>query len=473
MPPEIKCPRPQRPRKRSLDVSDSAAPRPTKRQHILPSPPTPDNSDKAPRPSVFQTAPLTPPNLPRLSKHSCEEAGPAWSRALQENRIDIWLAGTTPLRANSCPPQLGDVDPYVISGLGEQAEQGEGAEEQRPLLEALQKMSQTQKQNCGGASVASVASGRSSRPATSHTDYRKTLRNNGILFDHTGGMIPPQLRSFLDSKILLERSTTLSSEAIGDAVQTTVDIADSPEGNVYDLINTATLPVKRSDVGRGGNTPWATEGLPRNKDYEYPLATAKADVHCGYVTGQRSTWTARENTVIDYRAARRRTQPAKGNALPYLVLELKSEATGGTLWQAENQAAGSGACCVNAARWLLREANPSEEPSVVDTIAFSACVNHRHVVWHVHWYSAENGQQYMSWIATHDTIRQVQQCNHLTLNILDHCQGARQTKLRGALVPLNPIPDHWKQARPASAMNSQAAGEINEDVGSNKSQRTE
>ena len=84
-------------------------------------------------------------------------------------------------------------------------------------------------------------------------------------------MIPPELRSFLDSKILSERSTKLSPEAIADAVQTAVDIADSPEGNVYDLITTGTLPsnVLTSDVAvippgllkayqetKSTNTPW-------------------------------------------------------------------------------------------------------------------------------------------------------------------------------------------------------------------------
>ena len=439
-----------------------ATPQPTKRRHVPANPPTPDYSLDQPS---LQTASPIPPEYPRLSKTSHEDTTPVWSR-IHENSIDNWLAGITPHRAKSCPPRFEGSDPHVTSNSSKQAEQGEGAEEQRPLLDVLQEMSQTNKQTIGGSSV---VSDRSSRPTTSHADYRGTLRNNGVILDHTGAMIPSELRSFLDSKILTERSMKLLPEAIADAVQTALNIADSAEGNVYDLVNTATLPIKRSDVGRGGNTPWATEGLPRNEEYGIPLAAAKADSHCGYPIDQRSTWTAKENAVIDHRVARRLTQPARGNSLPYLVLELKSEATGGTLWQAENQAAGSGACCVNAARWLLREANPSQEPSVVETIAFSACLSHRQVIWHVHWYRAADGQQYMSWIATHDTIRQVQPCNHLTLNILDHGQGDRQTKLRAALARLHPIPNHWKQARPASAMNSQAAGEDNEDVGSNKS----
>ena len=426
---EIECPRPQKPLKRSFDEDDSAPLPPTKRRHTSATPPTP----------ILQT-------VPRLSKPACEEGTSARALAPQENRVQAWLAETIaeapPDRATSCPPRLqGNIKPPATSNP---------AVDQGPLLEVLQRMSRAQWQGFGRGAA---ASSRYSRPATSNVDYRTTLWNNGIGFDLTGEKIPLELRNFLDSKILQRRSTNLSPEAITDAVQIAVDIAGQPESNVYDLIHTATLSIKRSDVQRGGNTPWARDGLPRNVDWAYPLATAKPDVHCGYATGQRSTWTARENTIINHAAAKGLTHPAKVNCFPYLVLELKSEAMGGTLWQVENQAAGSGASCVNAARWLFQEANPSQEPSVVDTMALSACVTHRQVVWHVHWYSAEERQHYMSWIATHDTIRQVQECDHLTLNFLDHCKGDRQTKLRGALVALDPIPDHWKQARPASAMD--------------------
>ena len=423
--------------KRHHDASEAIASQRTSHRQQVPSKfPTPEYfPGTAPRQSVLQNSPPTPPDLQPPSESSSREAAPAW---IQSSRVDNWLDETTPYRARSCPLQFDGSDLHVVSDP-----------EQRPLLEVLQEMS---------------------RPTTSQTNYRKTLRNNGVIMDHTAAMIPPQLRSFLDLKILKERSTRLSSQAITDAMQTAIDIADSPEANMYDLFDTATLPIKRHDVGRGGNTPWASEGLPRNEDYPNPLATAKADSHCGYPIDQRSMWTARENAVIDHPAAIRLTQPAKGNSFPYLVLELKSEAMGGTLWQAENQAAGSGACCVNAARWILREASFSQEPSVVDTVAFSACVSHRQVVWHVHWFSAENGQYYMSWIATYDTLRNIQQCNDLTLNIFDHCQGERQANLRGALLRLYPIPNHWKQARPASAMSLRIAGEDIEDIGSNKSQ---
>ena len=60
----------------------------------------------------------------------------------------------------------------------------------------------------------------------------------------------------------------------------------------------------------------------------------------------------------------------------------------------------------------------------------------------------------MSWIATFDTIRQVQQCNHAIQNVFDHRLGVRQTKIREALALLKPFPEHWERARPAGEMDS-------------------
>ncbi|KAI4169336.1 MAG: hypothetical protein LQ346_008974 [Caloplaca aetnensis] len=247
-----------------------------------------------------------------------------------------------------------------------------------------------------GPGAGSSTSGRNARSVTSHPDYRSTLRNNGIYIDHTGVKIPQELREFLDSNILKQQSDPLTPDAIAEAVNTAIEIADSPKSNIYDLNGTAMLPIKRSDVGRGGNIPWYTDTLPKIKAYGIPPAQPKPDIHCGYLMGQRSTWTIEENAVIDHQQAKKITQPAKGNCFPFFVFELKSEAMGGTLWQAENQAAGSGACCVNIKRWIFREAYGNDDQPVIDSIAFSACVTHREVVFYVYHYSAEEKRFYMS-----------------------------------------------------------------------------
>ena len=152
---------------------------------------------------------------------------------------------------------------------------------------------------------------------------------------------------------------------------------------------------------------------------------------------------------------------------------MKSEAMGGTLWHAENQAAGSAACCVNAIRWIFREAYKSENQPITDTISFSVCVTYRLLVFHVHWYSPAENRHYMSWIATFETMRHVQRCNDVVHNIFDYGLGVRQTKIRDALALLYPVPEHWKQARAASVMISPATGGDDQDGGSNKSQRLE
>ncbi|ERF72002.1 hypothetical protein EPUS_09326 [Endocarpon pusillum Z07020] len=471
MPLNIECPEPQRLLKRFLDESDSECPQPTKRQQLSPTPPAADHKD--PQPSSLKAPPPTPTEPSPLStpskKPGSKDVDPAPASAPRRGRVDDWIAKGPLPRPSSAPPRLSCIDPPVIPDplvIPYPPVVPYPGEEQRPLLEVLKEMSQSQ--SCGRGSA---TPGRNSRSATPHPDYRSILRNNGVFIDQTGAKIPQELRSLLDSAILNERSSSLSPEAIAEAVSTAVEVADSPEGNIYDLTGTAMLPIKRSDVGRGGNTLWYTDGLPRKQAYDTPLAKPKPDVHCGYLTGQRSDWTIEENAVIDHQRATRITQPAKGNSFPFFIFEMKSEAMGGTIWQAENQAAGSGACCVSAMRWLYREAYAAEDQPIVDSIAFSACVTHREVAFHVHHYSQAEARYYMSSIGTFQTVREVQACNNLVRNIFEHGLETRQKKTREALKQLYPFPQHWKKTRPAAVLDSQAADANDDQERSSKRQR--
>ena len=124
-------------------------------------------------------------------------------------------------------------------------------------------------------------------------------------------------------------------------------------------------------------------------------------------------------------------------------------------------------------RWIYREAYGSRQQPVTDTISFSACVTHREVVFHVHWYCAADERNIMSWIATCETMRDVQRSNHIVNNIFDHCLGPRQTKVRDALALLFPIPEYWKLARPADSMDDSQTpgGEEDQTAGSHKTPR--
>lgn len=473
----------KRPRPCSFDGCESEASRPIKRHRQQPSIAAAPNHplDRSSRPSRSEPAPLTPPESSQYLNKSCFRDKVPLPETSTNCHIEAWLEGVRPrrnslpcrreyedsdtdieqrpsARRNSCPPRTENSGPDIGKG-------------QRPLMTVLQQMSRSdsRKQNLGAGSVSSA---RSSSESTSHADYRKILRNNGVHIDYTGVRIPEELRGFLDLHILKERSTKLSAEAISRAVETALKTADDPEYNIYNLTNTAMFPIKRPDIGCGGNTPWLSDALPRNTIYPASLAAPKADIHLGYLTDQDSDWQVAENAVIDHRVAKRLTQPAKGNCFPFCLFELKSEAMGSNLWQAENQAAGGGASCVNIMCWLFREAYGSDVQSVIDTIAFSVCVTHRLTVFNVHFYMPKEKKHYMSRIATCDPLCQVEKSSHLVENILEHCLGERQRKVREALARLYPFPEHWKNSRPASAMEWQ---DSTTDVGdaSNKHQRTE
>ena len=271
-----------------LDQCDYESLRPTKhRQQLPPSPPTSSHSpDKVPRLSHPQNAPLTSQEpLQSPKKRRWEEDNCAPYSDSKKRRIEDWIRSTRSRREN-CPPRIELKDPVTEKGQYASAprdscpprletndlDAGRGS---RPLLEVLQEMSQSQSQSQSqkqSLGAGSVTSGRNARSTTSHLDYRSILRNNCVHIDHTGERIPPELRAFLDSSIIKQQSEPLSPEAIAEAVKAAIEIADSPESNIYDLTGTALLPVKRSDVGRAGNTPWHTDTLPKTDAYDIPLA---------------------------------------------------------------------------------------------------------------------------------------------------------------------------------------------------------
>lgn len=428
-------PGPKRPLKRTRELEDRVVERaPASKRQQLPTPPT----------CIVSTQPVSGLSLKRF----LEKIDPDRS-STSKRSIHNWLETVPAIhRTKSAPACLTgqralatiDADDYQHSNF-------EPFQDIPPsrLLDMPQLKGQS-----------SVGSGQSSWPPTCSPIYRSILRNNGVRIDHTGDEIPKELREFLDTEILRRPTSKISPEEASTTINTASNMADSAD--IRDLIGTAMFPVKRFDVGRGGNTPWSTDAMPRSTQYPHSLATPKPDVHIGYPTDMQSNWTSDENAVVDHRVATPYTRPARGNSFPFLVFELKSEAAGGTLWQAENQAAGSGAHCVNSMRWFLREVYPSTTQSVLATVAFTVAVTHREAIYHVHFYSEEKAMNYMSWIGTFSTLHEadIQRSNDTTENILEYGLGARQLRIRGALGDMWPCLERWKPSRPASVLDPQA-----------------
>lgn len=440
-------------RVREVDGSDVES-TPTSKRHRLPTPSPSDHRLDEPlaSPSLVPEHPQPASSL----KRSWEIVDDSACAPASKRPIYSWLQTGHLYGATSAPPQLtGERTPATAAEDDYQCPLFDSLHEvpQSPSLN----MSQPQGQSFDGKSVSST---QSSKLTTSKAMYRGILRNNGIRIDHTGEKIPEDLRKFVDMDILKERGSKLSVEDLAATVDTAVNIADNAKGNIYDLIGTAMFPIKRHDIGRGGNTLWTTGALPKSTQYSYSLATPKPDIHIGYLTDMQSTWRVSENAVVDHRAAVPYTRPARGNCFPFIAYELKSEAAGGTLWQAENQAAGSGSHCVNSMRWFFREAYPSKRLSLLDTVAFTVVATHREAVYHVHFYSEEEQTFHMSYIGAFSTVSHadIQRSNDITKNILEHGLGTRQKKIRAALGDMGPCLERWKQSRPASVLDSPACG---------------
>ncbi|KAK5215284.1 hypothetical protein LTR72_011654 [Exophiala xenobiotica] len=283
--------------------------------------------------------------------------------------------------------------------------------------------------------------------------------------------IPADLRDFASTNILKRRgSPQLADEAVSKVIDIAEELADSTEGPTAKLLRTDMFPLERPGVAEGGNSAWSMSALPNNPAYQYDVSAPKPDSYFGYPTNQRSGWSYAQSNVITHPMARPYSQPARGNTFPFLVVEMKSEAAGGTFYVAENQAAGSGSHCVNALLWLLREARTSDSSSLTDTIAFSITMSHRQAIFYLHWYSEADRLFYMSLLRTYSTMvaEDIRACNNTVKNIIDHGLGARKTAIGQALEALFPYPQHWKQARPLSLIQSTPATSSAEEVGAIK-----
>lgn len=157
------------------------------------------------------------------------------------------------------------------------------------------------------------------------------------------------------------------------------------------------------------------------------------------------------------------------------MVEMKSEAAGGTIYVAENQAAGSGSHSVNALLWLLQEAGTYDSSSMTDTIAFTITMSHREAIFYLHWYSEADRRFYMSFPESYSSVKakEICACNNTVKNIIDHGLGLRRTAICTALEALFPFPQYWKQARPSSTAPLTPASSSAEEARPSKKRRGE
>lgn len=497
---EVLCPKPQRPYKRALaDISSDALPVSKHAQRSPPPLPTPStHGQRSPRrPSSQSLEDLDPRSAPQKKRRRLQSprfeptdykhlqvsrsgSAPPWPTCAPGSKhccpqlstdspVDAWIStvfspDTRPIsppsdRPSTCPATV-DVSKDKRT---------------TPSLATIKQMSQKPShygENVGSGSGTS----QSGKPGTSHPLYRGTLYNNYITLDYSGRQMPEELRTFASTQILKQReSPQLGDEAVSKVIDTMEELADSTEGPTAKLIRTDMFPFECPGTAEGGNSPWSTVALPNNPEYQYDVSAPKPDTYFGYPTNQRSGWSYAQSNVITHPVARPYAQPARGNTFPFLMVEMKSEAAGGTIYVAENQAAGSGSHSVNALLWLLQEAGTHDSSSLTDTIAFTITMSHREAIFYLHWYSEADRRYYMSFLKSYSSVtaKDIRACNNTVKNIIDHGLGARRTVISTALEALFPFPQHWKQARPPSTTPSTPATSLAEETRPNKKKRGE
>ncbi|KAL7924079.1 hypothetical protein ACQKWADRAFT_19683 [Trichoderma austrokoningii] len=304
----------------------------------------------------------------------------------------------------------------------------------------------------GGDGPASNASS-AIQPSTSDVLYRELIFRNGVIFDPSGLEMEDEIQDLLKTSILKERDA-LGETAIRNVVDKAVELMDAGEAKASQLLGTDAFPIRRRGIAEGRNLVWSPEPLPVNPEYQYRLAAPKPDFHYGYPLGRKGDWTAAEIAVLEHGAAQPYIQPTLENWCPFLTFELKSEATGGVLYTAENQAVGSAVHCVASLRWLLSQASPSTVPSSTAAIAITGALSPRLCVFYIAWFSTRRNCYIVSMFAYTVLMEKagIQRCHEIVGNTIDYGMDVRKPIIRDALARLNPIPRQWEMARSASSI---------------------
>ncbi|KAJ4286964.1 hypothetical protein N0V90_012844 [Kalmusia sp. IMI 367209] len=282
---------------------------------------------------------------------------------------------------------------------------------------------------------ASTAGSSAERGSTASPLYRRVLEINGVCTDDFGEKIPPDVQALISEHIRKARMSPKLDDGQKSEIREGIKaVWNCPDAMIADLIKPPLFPVRHLELAEGRDTPWSTTPLPRNPEYCMALAAPKTDRHYGLHPGP-AHWTAKQLSVADHPVVRPYSQPTQANIFPFFLMELTSEATGGTLFEAEGQLATSGAHRVASWNWMQQQSNSSRELLSADAVVFSAAVTQRQVAAHVHYFSPEDGKYWMSLIDTFTFSSKdgMQGCRDYVKNVVEWMVNVQKTAGQGLL----------------------------------------
>lgn len=190
--------------------------------------------------------------------------------------------------------------------------------------------------------------------------------------------------------------------------------------------------------------------VPLRQDFftaQVPLPRPKPDLAFGYsIAAFNDRQLNAINLLVDGQSMRSYAMPDKQLRFPFLTIEFKSQATGGSHYIATNQVAGAGAIALNGYMELIERGAGTAPFDFHEPLFFSLAIDHAYAQIYVHWVqrdaaaAAAGGQRppysfHVERLAEHllrgaDGARAVVRA---VRNILDYAYGPRLPRLCAAL----------------------------------------
>ncbi|EXJ81711.1 hypothetical protein A1O1_07776 [Capronia coronata CBS 617.96] len=380
MPPEIHCPRPQRPPIRSFifdDIEDKDLRHTQYRRTLLYLFPelfpasklkARSRSDGYLLQTMLRNQKFFPPTLPRRSAHVHDH-----DPLPRHHSAPVDACRTTdPAMLAATPPSSysGNESPFPYQG---------GISD---LVSASSSYSDLPKKPSTCSRV------RSPR-------YRQDLLHNKIVV--RPAQIPPSILEYGRRIISRARNSPTMPDSQAQAAVTAIRMLDdADESTIYaEYMSMQLLPglfLYSGKIRKAGNIPFDPEALPQIPSAP-PLATPRPDLHYCLDRSNFSFEEGSQGCLLslppDFHPF---VQPSRAGYWPYFTVEFKSEACRGTSWVAENQNATTGALCVNAMEKLLSLDMVPTGHTEIESVSFSCNINAMVAVIWIHY--CQNQQFY-------------------------------------------------------------------------------
>ncbi|MCJ1240629.1 hypothetical protein MMC14_008633 [Varicellaria rhodocarpa] len=243
--------------------------------------------------------------------------------------------------------------------------------------------------------VSSIVSSVSEPPESSVSanvgvaNYRDILKCHKVHIDPFNTMsMPPDLKNFAHEIIEKRRDNQeVSAEDISFLQKRLARAVNSDEGITREILaitGLSEIPCNMSGIQKGASLPFNRKAVPNNPEYPFRHISAPTpDIQYGF---DPENFTFQQLTLMGHRRLSAIARPSSAGYFPFCVSEIKSASRGGTHYVGENQAAGSGAHCVNSIGMLLDYISDDWlETRKKDSIVFSIVMDAQHASVWVHW----------------------------------------------------------------------------------------